>query len=396
MELYTLDENFRRMEVIDRFESLIWTERFNDLGDFQLTLASSSAMRGLLSNGTALAMNRSNRVMTIENTEDKFTDDGKHLITVTGRSFESFLIDRPPLSFRPDISNHTSHRRNWYVGDFPQVIIQDLFDGSCVEGIFPEDLLPNYQSGSFYPEDTIPFPDTTIYFEIEFWRDVFTNMKAISEEFNLGLRLIRNPLNDKLYFNVYAGSNRTSSQDELPAVIFSPDLENLVNLSELSSEENYKNVAYVGKVDGDSNVAGLPFQTIVYADGIDPDAAGFQKRILWVSDANLDPNTENNRIQLGKTELAKHRQSLIIDGELGKRNDYRYEVDYFLGDLIELRNEEGVTNMMRVTEQIFTDDSEGEKEYPTLVLDALITPGSWGDWIYNRTWEVAEGTWSEQ
>lgn len=64
MEVYVLDSLLRRSEVIDRFESLIWTERWASWGDFELAIRSTYGSRGLLRKGTQLAMNQSDRVMT--------------------------------------------------------------------------------------------------------------------------------------------------------------------------------------------------------------------------------------------------------------------------------------------------------------------------------------------
>jgi hypothetical protein len=42
---------------------------------------------------------------------------------------------------------------------------------------------------------------------------------------------------------------------------------------------------------------------------------------------------------------------------------------------------------MQVTEQIFVQDSEGERDYPTLTVNTYITPGSWLWWPINEVWE---------
>jgi len=45
MEVYILDDLLRRTAVIDQFNSMIWTERWRDKGDFELVVNSSPAMR---------------------------------------------------------------------------------------------------------------------------------------------------------------------------------------------------------------------------------------------------------------------------------------------------------------------------------------------------------------
>jgi hypothetical protein len=46
MEVFILDSLLRRSQVVDKFESLIWTERFSEIGDFELDLKSTLEARG--------------------------------------------------------------------------------------------------------------------------------------------------------------------------------------------------------------------------------------------------------------------------------------------------------------------------------------------------------------
>ena len=39
MEVYVLNTNFESVAVIDEFESLIWTDRYDEAGDFELFMA---------------------------------------------------------------------------------------------------------------------------------------------------------------------------------------------------------------------------------------------------------------------------------------------------------------------------------------------------------------------
>ena len=41
---------------------------------------------------------------------------------------------------------------------------------------------------------------------------------------------------------------------------------------------------------------------------------------------------------------------------------------------------------MMVTEQIFADDKEGARSYPTLALSTTVNPGSWLAWGGDVAW----------
>ncbi len=94
MELYVLDALFRRVNVVDRFESLIWTERFSDAGDFELAVYSNRDKRNLFPVDTVCAVNNSYRMMVVKNVEDKEDDEGKQVLTISGPSYESVMKDR--------------------------------------------------------------------------------------------------------------------------------------------------------------------------------------------------------------------------------------------------------------------------------------------------------------
>lgn len=92
-------------------------------------------------------------------------------------------------------------------------------------------------------------------------------------------------------------------------------------------------------------------------------------------------------IQKGKEELAKNRGTSLLDGELNHNSSYKYGIDYDLGDIIEMRNIDGIVSQQRITEQIFICDSEGERSYPTLSSKYFITPNTWLSWSSDKVWE---------
>lgn len=389
MEVYILDDLLRRETVIDRFESCIWTERYSAFGDFQLVIHSTVQSRGLLTKGTQLAINNSRRVMTIENVENKEDSEGRSLLTATGRSLESVLLNRP--NRRSGIPTGAPATVKWATTGTPGGIARTIFDTILRSNtIIPADNLPFLAPGSLYPPGTIAEPDVTITYELGYG-NMYESIKELCDIYGLGFRLYRGPDNSQLYFDVYPGNDRTASQTALPAVIFSPDLENLTNTSEFSSIETYKNIAYVIAPNG---------TRIVYDASASENTSGFNRRILMVdaNDIELPAGTELQDAleKRGKDELTKNRALTAMDGELTQDSGYIYGVDYDLGDLVEMRNDDGVTNRMRVTEQIFVDDAQGERSYPTLALDVFIQPGTWYAWDSNGVWDTAPGYWEDQ
>jgi hypothetical protein len=229
------------------------------------------------------------------------------------------------------------------------------------------------------PEDTIPEPLDPITVEME-PTTVYQAIEEICNIWNLGFRMLRNYDTSEIYFDVYTGSDRTTAQSVLSPVIFTPSLDNLQNTKELTTIEKAKNVAYVYSPAG--------FQK-VYPVGVEPDIDGFDRHVLVVKATDItsdNPDVASALIQRGTEELAKNRIFQAFDGEIGQHSQYKYGIDYNLGDVIEMRNTDGVINNMRITEQIFVSDREGERSYPTLMLNVFITTGSWLSWLNNKVW----------
>lgn len=373
--------------MIDRFESMIWTERFSAWGDFELHIFSTPEMRRLLPVGTRLAMSDSYRVMQVELVENSTDGEGREMLNISGRSLEAILDDRVA---RNTFANLTTAPK-WVIANHtPAYIARFIFNSICRDNtIFPDDEIPFLQTGSLFPVGTIPFPDDIITIELSL-QSVYKAIKDICDAYDLGFRLVRNFDESELYFDIYAGNDRTTLQNTLAPVVFAPNLDNLTNISEVTSIGNYKNVAYVFHPNG---------AQVVTADGVSVEVEGFDRRVMEIdaSDIDLPAGAELNTAlqQRGRDELAKNRPIQAFDGELPSNSPYKYEVAYMLGDLIEMRNADGVTNQMRVTEQIFVSDAQGERSYPTLAIDRFITPGSWFAWDYNQTWENADGHWGD-
>lgn len=386
MEVYILDDFLRRTAVIDLYESLIWTDRYAANGDFELVVPSLNQYRRLLVPGTKLALTDSDRVMTIETADIKTDAEGRTLLTATGISLENMLEDRVATD---GVSWMTTGAK-WVLTGTPGNVCRQIFDLICRQGILNiGDIVPFIQNGSFYPTGSIAETTSSFSFEIPMV-SVYKAIKDICDQYDLGLRLIRDGDKSKLYFEIYTGDDRTTQQSVRPAVIFSPEFDNLQNISEMTSLADMKNIAYVFSKTG---------SLIVYGEGATSDTSGFDRRVLQVdaTDSDLPAGAAMNALMLkrGQEALAAHRPLSALDGEISQFSKYKYMRDYRLGDLVEMRNSDGATNLMRVTEQLFVSDAQGDRSYPTLSINQFITPGSWNSWG-NETWDGGgEETWDE-
>jgi hypothetical protein len=66
--------------------------------------------------------------------------------------------------------------------------------------------------------------------------------------------------------------------------------------------------------------------------------------------------------------LLNYTFTKAVDGEFVPQSPYIFGIDYFLGDVIELQGASGLIQNARVTEYIRSQDSTGEKAYPTVAV----------------------------
>jgi hypothetical protein len=331
-------------------------------------------------------MNESYRVMVIETVEDKTDSEGKTSLIVKGRSLEAILDDRVAA----DTISAVPQNHRWVLIGTATEIARKVFHDICIEGILSKDDKLPIIEGSLFPQSTVSEPTEilTIFAEP---RSVYLGIKDLCELYNMGFRILRDLDTSNLYFDVYMGSDRTSRQSIHPAVIFSPDLENLKNTTEFKTIENYKNVAYV---------YGPTAAAMYIPVNVDIDISGFDRKVLYVRADDIDDPDPEISVPLlllrGRGQLGNFQTFAGYDGELNRNIEYKYDIDYFLGDLVEMQSLDGSVSILQVTEQIFVSDAEGERTYPTLSLNQFIMQGTWLAWDYDEEWsDMTDEEWED-
>lgn len=389
MDVYILDALLRPIDVVDTFQSLIWTERFSEKGDCELVTLATLANKIRFVKGTRLLIAESSRIMTIETVDETTNADGQMILKIVGYDMVKTLDLRIALKAisGPGIAP------TWVIEAMtPANVMRHIFNEICFDGsISVDDIIPFLYVGNLYPTDTIPEPSDLIDWEQK-PASVYVALKELADIYDLGLRLYKDPNLTKLYFNVYAGSDRTTNQVVLPPVIFSNDMENLQStqeFSDISSSYNTAQIVYTHKdvVDPDLDVAELFY---VYADD-DYIPEGFDRRVKVVLVTSIPEeivDVEAYLLRLGKDELMKSRPISAFDGEITQTTQYVYERDFYLGDLVEFRGKTGATAYMRVEEFIRVEDAQGERSYPTLTTKEYIGSGTWKSWKYKVAWNA--------
>lgn len=350
MELLVLDTEFKSSATLDIFESLIWTDRYFECGDFEIYTPAESEIMKMLPKGYYLYLKESEHIMIIEDVEiETDVEQGAHL-KITGRSLES-ILDR---------------RIIWG---------QAILSGSLQDGIkkllnenviFPSD--ENRKIPNFSFEESTDVRIKAIILEAQYYGDnLYDTIVDICKNAGVGFKIVLNGTN--LVFSLYMGTDRSYSQTENPYVVFSPGFDNLINSNYIESTRTLKNVTLVA---GEGEGSGRKTTTVYLGSSA---ASGLDRRELFTDASGISQTVEDGTLtyaeyisqlaQKGNEELSNNTETVSFEGEVDISATYTYDEDYFLGDVVQVGNEFGNEARCRITEFVRSQDETGNEYYPT-------------------------------
>jgi len=350
MELLVLNTTLESVAIVDTVESLLWTGRYSECGDFEIYTQATTELIDILKQDRYLWLGTSPHVMIIEDLQIKSDiEDGNRLI-VTGRSVES-LLDRR-IIWQPTVL--TGNLQNG---------IQQLLNENVITPLDPDRAIPN-----FIFETSIDPLVTSLTIDAQFVRNnLYESIKKLCVANNIGFRITLSNEN-KFVFNLFAGVDRSYSQFTNPYVVFSPKFDNIINSDYKESKRALKTVSLVaGEGEGDDRVL-----TTVGT------GSGLTRREMY-TDANDLSQIVNSEImseaeylaqlaQRGLEDLSENSYTRDFDGKVDAKKMFVYGTDFFLGDIVQISNEYGIEAKARVTEIIQAQTLHGLDVYPTFAM----------------------------
>lgn len=170
---------------------------------------------------------------------------------------------------------------------------------------------------------------------------------TICEEYGIGWELRVNETGMTFEF--------VERTDRSATVVFSPDLDNLKNAEYVKSLETYRNA---GEVGGEGDGAQQAVVNIGSAEGI----ARFEEYMdSGIGRENGMSKADYNKLlrQFGKSEITKLKKKESISGEIDTDGVYKIDQDFFLGDIVTVKLDQGITATTRLIEIIYSDETSG-------------------------------------
>lgn len=363
MDLMTLNAANQPAKLVESYDSLIWTERFNTISDFKLTTGLVDQFMTLLPEGTYVTLRESNVPMIVETHEIERKKNEPQKLTITGRGFTSILERRQAIQSVLALTGSDS----WVVNvKTPSDLAYYIINKICVEGLISakdifESAIVQFPTPTDYLTSTGPTKPFTVergnlldvvlkLLQTEAAADA-TTTPATPAVVQHGLRAVRpSSAGTAIAIQIYTGTDRS-------ATIYFDATRNLLDDGKyLFSKVGNGNAAY-GVASG---IAATMFEGT-------PEPSGLARRVLLVdastsgiSDATILKN-EMSRA------LAEAHETAMFDGSINQDlNPYKFGVDYNLGDLVKVVGDYNLSATARVTEYIRSEDATGVKNYPTL------------------------------
>lgn len=271
-DVYVLNRNLEPIGIIDSYKSLIWANRYRDIGDCELYLPATNDNINLLKKDNYLARYDTGMVCQIKRIEiDTDAENGNFLI-VNGYDTKKFLDQR--IIWNTATANGNA-----------ELFIRSLVDATLsIDATNDRKIVDTNGRLIFYNGDTVGFTEQ-LSCQISY-RSVGEKVREYCEKFGWGYRVIYDPDYTILKFDLYKGTDRSDT------VVFSDEYENLITTKYSYDETNLGTIALIA---GEGQGAARAKQSCGGGTGVDRyeifvDGKDITHEITWAELIDLYPN----------------------------------------------------------------------------------------------------------
>lgn len=334
------DTTFDSIGEVNQYESLIWPDKFNGFGTFELWAPITDENSQYFKKGNILWCGGDNAAV-VEIVKSEIDEIGTKTYNVKGRTLEMLLTTRIIWGTYNAVNKDAS------------TAMYEIVNQNCVNPSNANRKIPYLKLA-----EDLKFGGKITYQKTG--GEVYDSLSTIASTHDLGFSVLFKPKTKELIFEVVEGIDRTVEQSTNDPVEFSTELEDLLSSSYYTNDQDVKNVAFVqGEGSGSSR------KSVTSGEA---DSKGFGRRELYVDARDLqstsvDENGEEQNLspteytqvltQRGDDKLSECKTTETFEAQIRVFGDVQYEfgVDYKKGDKVTVRDEQlNVVVSARITE----------------------------------------------
>lgn len=331
---------FESIGQINRYDSLVWPDKFNGHATFEIWAPITKENSELLKKGNIVWCGGDNAAR-IEIVKSEVDEDGIETINAKGRTLEMLLTTRIIWD------TYVASQKN------ASTVMYDIVRDNCVS---PKDSSRKIPFLELANDDKV---GNMISAQVS-GEEVYEYITKIASESDIGFSILFKPKEKKMIFKVVEGEDRTVEQDVLDPVEFSTDLEDILSSSYYTNDQDLKNVAFVqGEGEGTNR------KDVVSGE---KESTGFDRRELYVDARDIQsevynedgstqviPDNEYEEMLIGRgnTKLSEFNVTENFEAQIRVFGGVQYVFgqDYKKGDKVTVRDKKlNVIVSARITE----------------------------------------------
>lgn len=347
MDIYVLDSSAQILDMIDTFESNIWTVQYFNTNDFELVVPATDKNIDLLQKDRLLCRDKDRdgdtwrNVMIIENIKIVADWEDGNQMTVSGRGLKS-IVGRRVIWKQTNLTGKVET-------GIRQIITENI--------ISPDD--EKRKIDNFILDEPAGITDA---FDIQaMGEDLDEWVTSTCQTYGIGWDVYIK--DGKFVFKLYKGLDRSYNQKDRLPVVFSDEFDNLLASTYTYERAEFKNAALIG---GEGEGVNQRITTI-------GDSSGLERYEAYIDGSSVSSNgtiiTEEQYYKMlqdyAKDELNTTSFTESFEGNVIPDGNYILNQDYFLGDTVQVINEYGISATPRIVEIIESEDQNGTSIVPT-------------------------------
>ena len=372
MNIYLLNKQFERVDILENYISFIWTDKMKEYGDFEFYTYANKEMLDKFNIDWYIQIPYSDRLMVIKSIEIESDEENGDKLKVQGYSLEHILTQRIIY-----------HKRTFAKGT--KFICDPDLTGTNILGIrrlLNDNILdPKTTADGTVAWNARKLPDfiythpdkktsekeavndwtkySEVLMEGEFeGSTIYDQIKTIldgDKALNVGFKVLLNS-DKKFEMSFYTSTDRSIDQSKNEAIIASAEMDTLLSCEYVNDKSGYKNTTLIKNNNG--KTAWYPLKDAT------EERSGYDRYEVKVDGESTEEAQLSSK---GKEKLAEYAYIEQLTGKIADNTAkvFEYHTDYEIGDLITIQDKYGHSGKAIIKTVTINSDENGITIYPT-------------------------------